>query len=311
MTRAEQWYRQRTYHHRDYSPERTAEAKTDTVTVCVPARETAGTIGAIVESLLDLRERKVIDAVMVVDAGSADGTAEVAARAGAEVHQEAALVPEFGPPLGKGDAMWRALSVAYGDIVVFMDADTADPDPAHLLGLLGPLLGDPDVHFVKAAFERPFRTPDGVVAHEGGRVTELMARPLLNLHFPALAGFSQPLAGETAARRDLLRSLPFAAGYGVEIGLLIDALRRVGLDGLAEAHVGTRQNRHQSLRALSAMAFAVLVAVERRVARDAAEAPVAHGLVQPWDGDSVRDVPVEERPPLREVLGSADGATAR
>ncbi len=166
--------------------------------------------------------------------------------------------------------MWRALSVAHGDIVVFMDADTDDPDPAHLLGLLGPLLGDPGVHFVKAAFERPFRTRDGVVAHEGGRVTELMARPLLNLHFPALAGFAQPLAGETAARRDLLRSLPFAAGYGVEIGLLIDALRRVGLDGLAEARVGTRQNRHQSLRALGAMAFAVLAAVERRVARDGA-----------------------------------------
>jgi glucosyl-3-phosphoglycerate synthase len=253
----------------------------------------------------------LVDQVVVVDGASRDATAERAARAGAEVHAEDDLLPAFGPARGKGDAMWRALSVAHGDIVVFMDADTADPDPAHLLGLLGPLLGDPDVHFVKAAFERPFRTPDGVVAHEGGRVTELMARPLLNLHFPALAGFSQPLAGETAARRDLLRSLPFAAGYGVEIGLLIDALRRVGLDGLAEAHVGTRQNRHQSLRALSAMAFAVLVAVERRVARDAAEAPVAHGLVQPWDGDSVRDVPVEERPPMREVGRSAGAAAAR
>jgi glucosyl-3-phosphoglycerate synthase len=308
-----EWLARRRYDGRAFEPGDLRERKGGTtVSVVLPARDCAETVGGVLATaVMPFAESGLVDQVVVVDGASRDATAARAARAGAEVHAEDDLLPAFGPARGKGDAMWRALSVAHGDIVVFMDADTADPDPAHLLGLLGPLLGDPAVHFVKAAFERPFRTRDGVLAHEGGRVTELMARPLLNLHFPALAGFSQPLAGETAARRDLLRSLPFAAGYGVEIGLLIDALRHVGLDALAEAHVGTRQNRHQSLRALSAMAFAVLAAVERRVARDAAEAPVAHGLVQPWDGDSVRDVPVEERPPMREVRRSAGAAAAR
>ena len=137
-----------------------------------------------------------------------------------------------------------------------------------------------------------------------------MARPLLNLHVPALAGFAQPLAGETAARRDLLEAVPFAAGYGVEVGLLIDALRRVGLQGLAESQVGTRQNRHQPLRDLGAMAFAVLCAVERRIEREGAAA-VPQGLVQPWDAASVRDVPVRERPPLREVIARAPAPPGR
>ncbi len=276
-----------------------------TISVVLPARECEATVeGVLATAVLPFADAGLVDQVLVVDGASRDATMARAARAGAEVLAEDDLLAEFGPALGKGDAMWRALSVAHGDIVVYMDADTADPHPAHLLGLLGPLLGDPGVQFVKAAFARPFRTAEGVLENEGGRVTELMARPLLNLHFPALAGFAQPLAGETAARRDLLCAVPFAAGYGVEIALLIDALRRVGLDGLAEAHVGTRQNRHQPLRDLGAMAFAVLTAVERRIARDGGP-PVAAGLVQPWDDGAIRDVPVTERPPLSEILAPA------
>jgi glucosyl-3-phosphoglycerate synthase len=278
---------------------------TTTISVVLPARECEATVeGVLATAVMPFADAGLVDQVLVVDGGSRDATMARAAGAGAEVHAEDDLLAEYGPALGKGDAMWRALSVAYGDLVVYMDADTADPYPAHLLGVLGPLLDDPAVQLVKAAFTRPFRTSEGVLENEGGRVTELMARPLLNLHFPALAGFSQPLAGETAARRDLLCAVPFAAGYGVEIALLIDALRRVGLDGLAEAHVGTRQNRHQPLRDLGAMAFAVLSAVERRIARDGG-APVAAGLVQPWEDGAVRDVPVAERPPLNDVLAAA------
>jgi glucosyl-3-phosphoglycerate synthase len=276
----------------------------------VPARECAETVaGVLATAVMPFADAGLVDQVLVVDGGSRDATVARAASTGAEVVAEHDLLPDFGPALGKGDAMWRALSVADGDIVVFMDADTADPHPAHLLGLVGPLLADPGVHFVKAAFARPFRTDGGVLADEGGRVTELMARPLLNLHVPALAGFLQPLAGETAARRDLLRAVPFAAGYGVEVALLIDALRLVGLHGLAETHVGTRQNRHQPLRDLGAMAFAVLCAVERRVREDG-EAAVAQGLVQPWDEGAVRDVPVKERPPLRDVVARSAAASA-
>ena len=171
--------------------------------------------------------------------------------------------------------MWRALHATSGEVVCFLDGDTIDPDPRHLQGLLGPLLTDPSVALVKGAFDRPLRVGEAEFAHEGGRVTELMARPLINLHEPRLAGFSQPLAGEFAARRELLEAIPFPAGYGVEIGILIDALRASGLDGLAECHLGTRHNRHQPLRALGEMAYAVLAAVENRLELSAGMAAAA------------------------------------
>jgi glucosyl-3-phosphoglycerate synthase len=195
--------------------------------------------------------------------------------------------------------MWRAVHATEEDIVCFLDGDTVNPHPRHLLGLLGPLLTDPGVQLVKGAFERPLQTGAGELAHEGGRVTELMARPLLNLHEPLLAGFAQPLAGEFAARRSLLEAIAFPVGYGVEIAVLIDALRRCGLDALAECHLGTRQNRHQPLRALGEMAYAVLAAVERRLP---AHMSVLGGhYLRPWDDLSITQVPIGERPPLSQV----------
>ena len=155
-----------------------------------------------------------------------------AAAAGATVMQQDELEPELGPALGKGDAMWRALAATDGEIVCFLDADTEDPDPGHLLGLLGPLLTDPEIALVKGAFARPFNAGGRTFADEGGRVTELMARPLLNLHFPLLAGFTQPLAGEFAGRRRLLERLPFPVGYGIEIAT-VD--RRAGRAGARRA----------------------------------------------------------------------------
>jgi glucosyl-3-phosphoglycerate synthase len=195
--------------------------------------------------------------------------------------------------------MWRAVHAAAGEIICFLDGDTADSDPRHPLGLLGPLLSDPSVRLVKGAFDRPLRAAGAELAHEGGRVTELMARPLLNLHEPRLAGFAQPLAGEFAARRSLLETIPFPVGYGVEIAVLIDALRAAGLDALAECHLGTRRQPHQPLRALGEMAYAVLAAAERRLRPDR---PVADGrYVRPWDDFRAVQVPVVERPPLASV----------
>jgi glucosyl-3-phosphoglycerate synthase len=190
-----------------------------------------------------------------------------------------------------------------GDVVCFLDADTGDPHPHHLLGLLGPLLTEPQVSLVKGAFDRPFRAGGQTLAHEGGRVTEVMARPLLNLHFPLLAGFAQPLAGEFAARRELLRRIPFPVGYGVEVAVLIDALGICGLDGLAECQLGTRQNRHQPLRALGEMALAVLAAVEQRL--DGPRSATGGHYLRPWEDGAVVRVPVDERPPLASLRAAA------
>lgn len=268
MSEAGRWARERTYHHSAFPPERLAAGRRATVSVCVPAREEAATIGPIVETLLGLRDRGVLDQVVVVDADSADGTADVAARAGAEVHSESSLLPHMGPVLGKGDALWRSLSVLTGEVVCFLDGDTEGFGPHFACGMVGPLLLVPQVRFVKGCFRRPFRAGDVTLPAGGGRVTELTARPLIGRFFPELAEVRQPLAGEVAAHRDLLVRLPFATGYGVEVGLLLDAHREVGLDALAQVDLDVRLNRHQPLSALGGMAGAVLEAVAVRLERE-------------------------------------------
>ena len=295
------WYARRRYRSEDYPPQRLAQCKGErTVTVIVPTRECAATIGGVLEdSVGPLAEHGLVDELVVVDAGSVDGTAAVARRAGARVLFEDELERQLGPALGKGDAMWRALRATGGEIVCFLDGDTADPTPRHLQGLLGPLLADDSLALVKGAFDRPLDADGVKFPHEGGRVTELMARPLLNLHEPLLAGFAQPLAGEFSARRALLERCAFPVGYGVEIAVLIDALRARGLDALAECQLGTRQNRHQSLRALGEMAYAVLAAVEHRIAPDAADR----------EGRSRRPLPASVAGRRRDA-GAGAGASA-
>ncbi len=197
--------------------------------------------------------------------------------------------------------MWRALGRMETDIVAFADTDTEEFGEQFLTGLLGPLICDSEIQFVKGFFRRPFRTSAALLPDGGGRVTELMARPLLNLHAPQLAVFDQPLAGETAARRPLLESLAFSAGYGVEIAMLIDAWRSVGLNALAQVDLGVRQNRHQSLRDLSAMAYAVLVAAQTRfLGEDFADANACASMYLPpprlGQPTETRPVTVEERP---------------
>jgi glycosyltransferase involved in cell wall biosynthesis len=303
------WCERRRYRADALSLERLASLPSrPTVSVIIPTRECAETIGAVLErTVAPLTAAGLIDEVIVVDAASADGTAARARRPGVAVLGQNELLSEYGPALGKGDAMWRALSVASGEIVCFLDGDTADPEPQHLVGTLGPLLTERSLRLVKGSFERPLVTGEASLPHEGGRVTELMARPLLNLHEPRLAAFNQPLAGEFSARRDLLRALPFPAGYGVEIAILIDALHREGLDALAECDLGRRQNRHQPLRALGEMAYAVLAAVERRL--PAGRDVIGGTYLRPWDDGRVASVPVIERPPLDALLsGHADRA---
>jgi glucosyl-3-phosphoglycerate synthase len=265
----------RTFHHSQFSPREAS------VSVVVPTRDCAATIGPIAAQLADLRRRGIVEQVLVVDADSADGTARVAAAEGVDVVSENALLPAFGPARGKGDAMWRALSACTCEIVLYLDGDSANFAPHFVTGTLGPLLEVPGVSFVKAYFRRPLRDdPEG-----GGRVTELMARPLLRRFWPDLAGVHQPLAGEMAAPRELLWRLPFSTGYAVETALLLDVREAVGVHAIAQADLDVRVNAHQSLRALAPMADEVLAAVCARLGL-AGEAPT-------------------ERPPMAQVLAAA------
>jgi glucosyl-3-phosphoglycerate synthase len=283
----------RTFHHAAYPPERIAAERRHSVSVCLPARDCAGTVGEIVATLLELGRQGVLDEVLVIDAASDDGTADVAALAGARVLQEAELMPAYGPVLGKGDAMWRALGAVNGELVCFLDADTEGFSADFATGLLGPLACEPGVAFVKGFYRRPLDAPGEPPGEGGGRVNHLTARPALSLFYPELAVVRQPLAGEVAASRELLRSLPFATGYGVEIAMLIDAWRAVGLDGMAQVDLDEHRNRHQPLAALAPMARTVLATIARRLEQDGRLRPDAAGA-------SVDGAPVE-RPALAEV----------
>jgi glucosyl-3-phosphoglycerate synthase len=301
------WPHRRTYHHAAFSPARLAAQRERTVSVCLPAREVAGTVGAIVTELVALRERGVIDEVVVVDAASDDGSAGIARAAGAEVFQEADLHPELGPVCGKGDAMWRALSVLSGELVCFLDSDTAGFGAHFACGVLGPLIGGDGVRFVKGFYRRPFRQGEVATRTGGGRVTELCARPLLNLFYPELAAVRQPLAGEIAATRELLEAIPFACGYGVEIAMLIDVLDIAGPDAIAQVDLDERQNRHQPLEALGAMACEVAQAVAVRLERDGRlddGAASGRGRVLLPRGDALIELAAEalERPPAGTLL---------
>lgn len=281
----------RTFHHSAFPAARLAAEREATISVCVPAREEAGTIARVVEVLVDLRERGAIDQVLVVDADSRDGTAAIAEAGGAEVHSQSALLPQFGPVLGKGDALWRSLTVATGDVVCFVDADTDDFGAHFACGLAGPVACGTGISYVKGTYRRPFRVGEVALPEGGGRVTELTARPLLARFYPELAAFGQPLAGEMAGRRDLLEAVPFATGYAVEVGLLIDVHREVGLARMAEVDLDVRLNRHQPLSALGPMADAVLAGVATRLIREGRLADPPPALL--------------ERPPLASVRAAA------
>jgi glucosyl-3-phosphoglycerate synthase len=257
----------RSYHHADFPAERLSERE-EAISVCVPARDEARTIAGVVGPLVALRDAGAIDQVLVVDDDSSDETAAIAAGLGADVHSAAALLPEFGPVLGKGDVMWRSLSVLTGELVCFVDGDSEDFGAHFACGLLGPLVCEPGVQFVKGFYRRPFKQNGATQPTGGGRVSELAARPLLQAFYPQLHRVRQPLAGEIAARRDLLERMAFCVGYAVEIGLLIDVHAELGLDGIAQVDLDVRQNRHQPLEDLAPMASAVLGAVTSRLRRE-------------------------------------------
>ena len=311
---AQQWFGSRTFGPSPLSIERLQSLRTErgvSISVCMPALNEAQTIGG----LCRLIRRELVDAVpfvhevVVVDSGSEDDTPERAAAEGAKVHHAADLVlaPDQ-PVLGKGDVLWRSLSVLEGDIVVWIDSDVREPHVGFVTGLVAPLLMNHNLVFAKAFYERPLHV-EGERLDEGGRVTEMVARPLINLFYPSLAGVIQPLSGECATYRDLLLDLPFATGYGVDIGLLLDIAEQRGLDSIAQVDLGRRLHRNRTTRELGRMASQVMQAMFGRLDRQgrlklADELPSR--LVQFDRGEGgpaweEHDVGVVERPPMRRL----------
>lgn len=282
-------------------------AKSNTsVSLVVPARNEAATVGDVVSRVRDALMETVtlVDEIVVIDSDSTDATHAVATDAGAVVHRAAEIRPDLGTVPGKGEAMWKAQFVTSGDLIVFMDADLVDWDTHFVPGLLGPLLTRPDVELVKGYYERPLLTvSEEGGAYEGGRVTELVARPLIATLFPELSGLVQPLAGEWAIRRSLFAELSVPTGYGVELAALIDTKRRRGIDAIAQVDLGRRAHRHQALRDLGAMATQIIAVAQSRSGRSV---PDSVGLRQYGSGTGgiepvLRTVPVDERPPALTV----------
>src|SRR3954470_20553236 len=305
LNEVERWLATRSWPVTDRPLHRIMAAKRGTgrtVSVVLPALNEEETVGDIVSVIRhDLMQQvPLVDEIVVVDSGSTARPSEVAAAAGARVVHRDDILPRIPAVPGKGEVLWRSLLATSGDIVCFIDADLKEFSSDFVSGIVGPLLTDPEVDLVKGMYDRPL----GGAAGQGGRVTELMARPLLNMHWPQLAGFVQPLGGEYAARRSLLEQLPFPVGYGVELGMLVDALHLVGLDALAQVDVGVRKHRHQDGQALGRMAAQIYRTAQLRLARGHLVRPVLTQFDRTADGGfepRVHEVVTEERPPMITV----------
>ena len=310
--------RRQTSHWRDWPLERLLAAKRDAgtrISVVIPARNEERTVGRVVAAVRQalLVDTPLVDEIVVVDSDSTDGTARAAERAGGTVYRACDIAPALGSHPGKGEALWKSLLVTHGDLLVFVDADLTRWGPHFVTGLLGPLLagqpgpGQPgpgqQVQLVKGFYERVRTERDGSTSSEGGRVTELVARPLLSLWWPELAGVVQPLAGEWAARRGLMESLTIPVGYGVELSTLLDTFTRYGLGALAQVDLGSRAHRHQADHDLALMAAELMVVAEARRDHPGTPRRELHQFVRE-DGQvrpRSRAIPSHERPPIVTV----------
>ncbi len=309
----DEWFRRRTLVEPHFDIAALAAAKRDLglgVTICLPALNEAATIAPICRSIqTHLVSTGVVDELLVIDSGSIDETPELAEEAGAVVRPVNSIVPA---PLdatarGKGDAMWRSLAVTSGDLIVWIDADITSFTPSFITSLLGPLIADPELVMTKAFYARPLVARHGRSETGGGRVTELAARPLLRLLCPQLSAVVQPLAGEYALRRDAALELPFVTDYGVDVGLLIDAVGRFGLQSVAQVNLGTRTHRNRELIDLGATSFQVMQAILTRVAASGAlelppELPTSLVQFDPSGAPAISELGVQVRPPMSTVL---------
>ncbi len=250
----------------------------------------------------------LLDEIVVIDSGSKDRTREAATENGARVFSSADILKKYGSYRGKGENLWKSLYVLAGDIIVWIDADISNIAPKFVYGLVGPLLRDPRISYVKAFYERPFRVAGELIPAGGGRVTEILVRPLFSLYYPELACLVQPLSGEYAGRRNLLERLPFSVGYGVELGHLVDIYHQVGIDALAQVNMDRRVHRNQSLQSLGKMSFGILQTFLGRLAKygegrmpPAASQHVSVSVSEQSPCIEQVDIPTEERPPMIDV----------
>ncbi len=299
------WLAERSWQHPRWTvPELEAAKRGRTVSVVLPALNEVETVGSVIETITPLLGG-LVDELIVLDSGSTDATAAMAADAGARVvHREEAL-PEIPPRPGKGEALWRSLAATTGDVVVFIDSDLIDPDPLFVPRLVGPILTEDGIHLVRGFYRRPLKLRGGEDATGGGRVTELVARPLLAALRPELGCVLQPLGGEYAGTRELLTSVPFAPGYGVEIGILIDTYDRYGLGAIGQVNLGVRTHRNRPIGELGPMSRQIIATLLTRCGLEDSGV----GLTQFFPGGDGEDgylrrlstVSLADRPPMNTL----------
>lgn len=298
----ERWLADHSWYRPEWTvPELEAAKRGRTVSVVLPALNEGPTIAAVVGTITPMLGG-LVDELIVLDSGSTDDTAARATAAGARVVHREDVLTDIEPRPGKGEVLWRSLAATTGDLIVFIDSDLVDPDPLFVPRLLGPLLTGNGIHLVRGFYRRPLKLADGEDANGGGRVTELVARPLLAALRPELGLLLQPLGGEYAGTRELLESVPFAPGYGVEIGLLIDTYDRLGLEAIAQVNLGVRTHRNRPLSELGPMGRQIIATLLTRCG--VPDSGV--GLTQFFpDGDGYRirtsTVSLADRPPMNSL----------
>ena len=322
--RVDRWFAESNFHHSEFADLSRLVALKEkqglTISAVLPTLNESATIGPIVRAArTELMEKvPLIDELLVIDSDSEDDTREIAADEGARVVIHSHVLQRYGSFRGKGEALWKSLYETSGDLVVWSDTDIVDWHPRFIYGTLGPMLVEPRIGYVKAYYQRPIVEAGQLKEGGGGRVTELVARPLINLFFPELSGYIQPLSGEYAGRREHLEQIPFFTGYAVEIGHLIDLAERLDLSGLGQVDLDIRIHRNQELEGLSRMSFVILQAVmkrleERRRARLFAE--IGSSIKLPRSGPNrlsleVFDLADQERPPMIRIPEYAQRRTA-
>lgn len=269
----DKWFAENTFQAGEFADVRhlvaLKEKQNLSISLALPALNEEATVGRVIETMKRalMDEAPLLDEIVLIDSNSSDCTRAIAAQCGVPVHIHQHLLPNLGARPGKGEALWKSLLVTRGDLLVWIDTDIVNIAPRFVYGILGPMLLTPRIQFVKGFYRRPLKVGDKTQAGGGGRVTELTARPLLNLFYPELSGIVQPLSGEYGGRRSALERLPFFSGYGVEIGLLIDMFEQFGLEAIAQVDLLERIHHNQPLDALSKMSFAILQAVIRKLER--------------------------------------------